>query len=192
MRTKYIKSIFHLTVFISVATFGCSSPAVDSANNSAARNGNSLVNVPVVDFNASGPSGANVNSANAQNLGANPTTNPDTNAAPIAVPAPDDSEYSMQLTDVGTETRTFKNHPQIIKAVRTITPNNETIQVFLRNGQVVNVPKDKIASIGAMRMAAPANFLVAAGVKPPPPTKEEQEMFRQKQEIKKQEQAIKQ
>ena len=81
-------------------------------------------------------------------------------------PAPDDSEFSASLTDIGHELRTFHNHPQIIKAEKLIMPKSQVIKIYLRGGRVVEVPGEKIPN---MLTALAVDFLVAAGVTPQQP-----------------------
>ncbi len=80
---------------------------------------------------------------------------------PMSLPAPDDSEYTSQLTDVGLEVRTFKKHPQLLKVEKTITPTEQKVKVYLKDGRVIDVPTAKINS---MRTDPASVFLAAAGI----------------------------
>ncbi|MEP7149755.1 MAG: hypothetical protein ABI857_12825, partial [Acidobacteriota bacterium] len=83
-----------------------------------------------------------------------------------ARPAPDNSTFTSYLTDVGHEIRTFKNHPQLLKVEkRTESSGTQTLKIFLRNGNVVNLPGEKIP---ALSTASAATIAVVAGIPPPP------------------------
>ncbi len=84
-----------------------------------------------------------------------------------AKPAPDNSTFTSYLTDAGYEVRTFRNHPQLLKAVkRTASDGSQTIKVFLRSGKVVDLPGTAIPFIAS----APAEVIAgAAGIQAPAP-----------------------
>jgi hypothetical protein len=84
-----------------------------------------------------------------------------------AVPAPENSEFELTLSDVGKETRTFKGHTVLDKVEKTVTPDGQTVKVFLKNGKVVEIDADKI---GPLKTESSANILAAAGIKYVPPT----------------------
>lgn len=71
-------------------------------------------------------------------------------AAPEGRPAPDDSVFTTQLTDVGLETRTFKSHPLLKKVERITSPKGKTIKVYLRSGKIVELPGDKLANLSSV------------------------------------------
>ena len=81
-------------------------------------------------------------------------------------PAPDNSEIFTELKEEPIETRIFKNHPQLIKVVKSGIPPKQTIKVYLKNGKVVSLPGEKIPNLG---VEPAADILQAAGVQPPPP-----------------------
>lgn len=81
-------------------------------------------------------------------------------------PAPDNSDFSSSLTDIGRELRTFRDHPQLIKAEKLIAPKSQVIKVYLKGGRVVQIPGEKIPN---MLTALAVDFLVAAGVQPEQP-----------------------
>ncbi len=86
-----------------------------------------------------------------------------------ARPAPDNSTFASYLTDVGHEIRTFKNHPQLLKVEkRTESSGAQSLKIFLRNGNVVNLPGAKIPVLST---ASAATISLAAGI-PPPPVKQ--------------------
>lgn len=129
---------------------------------------NSANSVAANAVNAQPVANSQIEMANSQRTlnanGENPTMTG--NVKPLVQPAPENSEFTMTLTDVGTETRTFKNHPQIDKVVKTVKPGSSSIKVHLKNGKVVDVAGDKIPTL---KTASTTDILAAAGAKPPPP-----------------------
>lgn len=91
------------------------------------------------------------------------TTKP---APPTARTAPEDSEFTAVLKDVGLETRTFKNHPQIDKVERITSPGKKVIKVYLKGGKVVELPGDAIKNL---KTAHSSTILSAAGMAPAQP-----------------------
>ena len=84
-----------------------------------------------------------------------------------ARPAPDNSTFTSFLTDAGYEIRTFKNHPQLLKVEKKITPDGkQAVKVFLRDGKVVELPGQKIPVLATIPAA---QILEAAGIRPPAP-----------------------
>lgn len=93
------------------------------------------------------------------------------NAKPLRREAPDNSEYWSTLTDVATETRAFRAHPEIAKAERISDGKTTTVKVYLKNGKVVQVPGDRVRDFPRESVNT---FAAIAGVKPvatptPPP-----------------------
>lgn len=83
---------------------------------------------------------------------------------PSLHPAPDNSVYSVVLTDAAVETRAFKNHPQLLKVEKRNDAKRSSIKVFLRDGRVINLPGEKIEALAT----APASaILSAAGLSSP-------------------------
>lgn len=164
----------YLALLLSIPVLsGCGSDqplANANSSNSANTSGNIVLNVPAVDFNANVAPVSNANVATTDVP--YPGVPADGKIKSTAVGAPDDSEFTMQLTDVGLETRTFKNHPQLIKVEKTITTKEQIVKVYLKDGRVIRIPTEKVSS---MRMDAPATFLNAAGVKPAPSISAEDE-----------------
>jgi len=99
----------------------------------------------------------------------NPTGNsPDPLALAMknAKPAPDNSTFTSYLSDAGYEIRTFNNHPQLLKVEKKVPGNGEqTLKVFLRNGQVIELPGQKIAMLST---ASAASIVEAAGLSAAP------------------------
>ena len=74
----------------------------------------------------------------------------DPHADTILTVAPDNSVISTSMNERGApvETRTFKNHPTLLKVERVYNDlKNPTIKVFLRNGKTYDLPKEKINDI---------------------------------------------
>ncbi len=88
----------------------------------------------------------------------------DPNARRVLTAAPDNSEISTEMNKQGQpiETRTFKDHPSLVKVVRTyVTLENPQVKVYLKNGKVLDLPKGKIDNI----FNVPADeILTAVGV----------------------------
>ncbi len=70
-----------------------------------------------------------------------PTRNPKVQA--VSRPAPDSSEITTSLGQDLVETRTFKNNAQIAK-IEVIGTGKKIIKVYLRNGQVRELPEGKV------------------------------------------------
>lgn len=150
-----------ITLLAILAAAGCG-----GAENTASNNATNAVAVNAA--NALPAANSQIEMANsARPLNANGENPAMTgNVKPLVQPAPENSEFTMTLTDVGTETRTFKNHPQIDKVVKMVKPGSSSIKIYLKNGKVVDVAGDKIP---VLKTASTTAILAAAGVKPPPP-----------------------
>jgi hypothetical protein len=141
---------------------GCGGAENATANNTAVKV------IPTDAVNSPGVSNAPVEMANSGRTlnanGGNPATTGE--MKPLSQPAPENSEYTMTLTDVGTETRTFKDHPQLDKVVKIVKPGSSSIKIHLKSGKVVDVAGDKIPSV---KTVSTSELLTLAGVLPPPP-----------------------
>jgi hypothetical protein len=82
---------------------------------------------------------------------------------PITQLAPDNSEYSIVLTDVAIETRTFRNHSQLLKVEKRSDGKQTAIKVYLKDGRVVDIPGNRIETLGTI---SAAGILAAAGLQP--------------------------
>lgn len=84
------------------------------------------------------------------------------NATRAAVAAPDNSEIvnTMDAKGQPLETRTFKNHPILVKIQRTDL-NNRDIKVYLKNGKVVILPENQA---GVFLTAPAGDILKAVGL----------------------------
>jgi len=163
-----MKKIYILLFLLSVGTFGaCSSsnPGTNSAGNNSNMPVNRIdtvnINAPNANVNALNPIGANVNlkGSNIQIIKPGKMT-------PLGKAAPDNSEMFAELGEVPIETRVFKNHPQLIKVVKSGIPPNQTIKVYLKGGKTVDLPGDKITNLG---VEPAANILQAVGIQPAAP-----------------------
>jgi hypothetical protein len=117
------------------------------------------INAPNANINAINPIGANANLKNIQIIKPGKMT-------PLGKAAPDNSEMFAELGEVPIETRVFKNHPQLIKVVKSGIPPNQTIKVYLKGGKTVDLPGDKITNLGT---EPAANILQAVGIQPAQP-----------------------
>jgi hypothetical protein len=81
----------------------------------------------------------------------------------ITSSAPDNSEISVSLGQYPIETRTFKSHPQLAKVERIDDVANKKVRVkvYLKNGQVKEIPENIINTM-PHAMAAPAAELLKA------------------------------
>jgi hypothetical protein len=163
-----MKKIYILLFLLSLGIFGACSSS-DPGTNSAGNNSNMPVNrIDTVNINALN---ANVNAFNP--IGAN--VNLKASNIQVVTPgkmsrlgkaAPDNSEMFAELGEVPIETRVFKNHPQLIKVVKSGIPPNQTIKVYLKGGRTVDLPGDKITNLG---IEPAANILQAVGIQPSTP-----------------------
>lgn len=90
----------------------------------------------------------------------------DPNASRMLMTAPDNSEISTEMNKQGQiiETRVFKDNARLIKIIRiNAASDNPAIKVCLKNGQTLDLSKDKIANAFA---ASADEILQAVGVAP--------------------------
>lgn len=146
-----------------------------NATSNSAVNENSMAKVVPADTNSipgiSGNTSVANQGSNTETDGKQDiqSTSPNTKGMkPMSRPAPDDSEFSMTLSDVAVEKREFKKHPQLLKLEKTVTPKLQTIKVFLKDGRVIDLPGDAIKSVPT---DSAATILRAAGVEPIAPPK---------------------
>jgi hypothetical protein len=161
-----MKKFYILLFLLSLGIFGACSSS-DPGTNSAGNNSNMPVNridtvnidAQNANINAVNPIGANANLKNIQIIKPGKMT-------PLGKAAPDNSEMFAELGEVPIETRVFKNHPQLIKVVKSGIPPNQTIKVYLKGGKIVDLPGSKIANLGT---EPAASILQAAGIQPAAP-----------------------
>lgn len=103
----------------------------------------------------------------------------------ITNPAPDNSEITMSLGQFPVETRTFKSNAQLAKVerIQDVANKKTTVKVYLRNGQVKELPENAVQNPMA---ASAAEILQAAQnaqpakpepkVENPPATRSEQKL----------------
>jgi hypothetical protein len=163
-----MKKLSILLFLLSSGILGaCSSTGPDT--NSTGNNSNmpinridtQNINAQNANANALNPIGANVNLNAAQILKPGKMQ-----MSKMGKAAPDNSEIFAELGEVPIETRIFKNHPQLIKVVKTGIPPNQTIKVYLKGGKTVDLPGTKIANLGTEPAAA---ILEAVGIRPTAP-----------------------
>ncbi len=152
------------SVIISFAA--CSTRPANSTANSIADNSNtnsfiaSNANSKMIPLEGVDPNQFNSNSSNAQV--ANRTTSKE---EPTFGPrsAPDNSEVNTVMRPDGSvaETRTFKDHAELVKVERVTNGPKVTVKVYLKNGRVIDVPKEKVPEF---HVIAPGNILLAAGI----------------------------
>ena len=173
---------------LAAVSFGCGGGETNSNANSSAVvvNANPADNSNVVALTpANGmPPASNANgfpNANQPNVSV-VNAPPMTNAKPMTYPAPDNSDYQTTMDKTGSaiEIRTFHDNKYITKVTRTWKGvNDKSIQIYLKNGKVVNVPGDKLPEIRSLPVES---FYTAAGITinqpasggPPAPAKQQQ------------------
>ncbi|MCS6874028.1 MAG: hypothetical protein NZM17_05050 [Pyrinomonadaceae bacterium] len=75
----------------------------------------------------------------------------------------DGSEYWAILDEKGvTETREFKNHPQLAKIEKFTQGKNSTVKAYLKDGRVLQIPANKIRDFA---QDTAEQILMAAGIK---------------------------
>lgn len=188
-RWKKINGVAGLLAVAAIAISGCggSAEVETSAANAQGSNSSTAVKPIQVDPNeVNSPSAQTADTANA-NVPLNPieqerlikeerarqaniqlpdgVVHPGQRAEPLARPAPDNSTYSTKLTDVATETRQFRSHPQINKVERITDANGSRVKIYLKNGKVVDADPNRFRQIASVSVT---DFILAAGLTPPP------------------------
>lgn len=79
-------------------------------------------------------------------------------------PAPENSEFSVALTDILVERRTFLRHPVLARAEKVTEGEKKTLYVLTRDGRRVELPGDRIESLST---ASSVHILRAAGIELP-------------------------
>lgn len=79
-------------------------------------------------------------------------------------PAPENSEFSVVLSDILVERRTFLKHPILAKVEKVTDGENKTIRVFTTDGKSLVLPGDAIDNLST---ASSASILKAAGMNQP-------------------------
>lgn len=80
-------------------------------------------------------------------------------------PAPENSEFSVALTDILVERRIFLKNPTLAKAEKITEGTDSTLHIFMKDGRSFKVPGEKV---GSLSTASSAEILTAAGVPVPP------------------------
>ena len=83
---------------------------------------------------------------------------------PRVTEAPDNSTFSVSLTDVAREVRTFRDNPTLIKVEREMSGKGQTARVYLKNGKVITLPGDKLEGLANL---SALEILIRAGLSSP-------------------------
>lgn len=170
--------------FLTLTAIGCGGATTPTATNTTIANANSATTAIVTNAGAN-PIGGGSGGGAAQPAPATNSAVPGIPNAPanMVVPkedmtrtakpqlvtraAPDNSDISTTLGENLVETRTFKNNAQIAKIERiTEAANNgkKTVKVYLRNGQVRELPDGKVADAMAETAANILKAVAESGV----------------------------
>ncbi|MBK9152925.1 MAG: hypothetical protein IPM25_01680 [Chloracidobacterium sp.] len=79
-------------------------------------------------------------------------------------PAPENSEFSVALTDILFERRTFRDHPVIAKVEKVTRSGKSTVTLFAKDGRQIVIPDDAIGSLSTVSTQV---ILRAAGIQVP-------------------------
>lgn len=150
------KTIYAILIF-ALAAGGCGGAATPTTtNNNVTANANTAVVVnntgdnptlnatPLPRGKEAIPGIPNSTSADVPNAKDDATRN--AKAQTVTRPAPDNSEISTSLGENMVETRTFKNNAQIsrIEKIQDTKSGTTVFKVYLRNGQVRELPAGKV------------------------------------------------
>lgn len=155
------------TSFILFAS--CSSPVSEQTANIYNANSNVLIasntNSEMIPHEGIDANQFNNNTSDISVVNRTPSSN-DPQMGPRT--APDNSLVNTTQRSDGSfaETRTFKDHPELSKVERVTNGAKVTVKVYLKNGKVIEVPKEKLQEF---QILAPGNILLAAGIKPAVP-----------------------
>ncbi len=170
-------------VLLLILFTGCGGAEAPSAKKETSRNvspGQSTPSSADANTNITNPAPASSGQAN---VGENPTTltrnkkidamreaGKDPNAPKPDIeailrqstrPAPENSEFSVALTDILVERRTFLKDPLLAKVEKTTEGEKSTIRVFLKDGRTKDLPGESINPVSTVSIAS---ILKAAGV----------------------------
>ncbi len=98
----------------------------------------------------------------------------DPHARQLLTAAPDNSEIYTEMNQQGqsVEMRIFKNNPSLDKVVRThLTAENQQVKIYLKNGKVIDLPKDKFDNVFDVSADEILSSVGAAPQKPAPASK---------------------
>lgn len=177
-KSKYkMKKFYVFLILSSIAVLsGCgSSGSTTSSKPATPGNPNNANSVTVIDTTIPPAS----NTATAENpippgfdpTGGNRNVNTAKMEAPkkLGMPAADNSEIFTELAEIPRETRIFKDHPQLLKIIKSGIPPKQTVKVYLKNGKVMDMPADQIPNLSAEPALSIINKL---GIAPPPKPEE--------------------
>lgn len=87
-----------------------------------------------------------------------------TKAPKEGIPAPDNSTFKTRFDAEGfTATRTFNDHPKLIKIEKKQIGKETTLKAYLKNGKVYDVSEEKVPNF---RVNSPSHILAAIGLGP--------------------------
>ncbi len=173
---------FVLSIAILVVLSGCSSTAGTNettnganpsapntnpanANTAAATNSGSTGLQPYNGMQNVNPNAFNASNDNLKVIPVKPVNN---QAGINSRSAPDDSTITSGSRGLlFFEARTFNSHPVLAKVEKIMDGKTEEFKVYLKNGQVVDAPADKMTNYAAI---APANIIEIIGMAPTAPT----------------------
>jgi len=81
-----------------------------------------------------------------------------------ARPAPENSEFSVALTDILFERRTFRGHPVIAKVEKVTRSGKAAVTLFATDGRQIDIPEEAIGSLSTISSSV---ILRAAGIPEP-------------------------
>ena len=173
---------FVFIITISIVFSGCSanietnSAAANTTNSNALTanqpntNSTAETNSPPVQMqtNKSIDKNSNANNFNAPNITINgDKIKPKKDELPVgSVAALDDSViFSESRGKDFVETRTFKNHPVLVKIEKIMDGKTNVYKVYLKNGKVIDAPEEKMKSYETL---SAASILYEIGLQPKP------------------------
>ena len=172
---------FVFIITISIIFSGCSANV--ETNSAAANSANSnspITNLPNINSTAETNSpplqtqsnksleNSNANNFNSPNITINADKiKPKKDELPVgSVAALDDSViFSESRGRDFVETRTFKNHPVLVKIEKIMNGKTNVYKVYLKNGKVIDAPEEKMKSYETL---SAASILYEIGLQPKP------------------------
>ncbi len=170
---KYFVLIIAISICFSACSSGEENKTAANGANSVAPNANSAAatnSAPTGMQPYNGVQNLNPNAFNASNDNLKVVTPaPKKDQLPYGSrTAPDDSTLTSGSRGKDFfETRTFNNHPVLLKVEKIMDGKTTKYKVYLKNGKVLDAPADKMTNYAAL---APENILDIVGQLPKPQT----------------------